>query len=62
MSSYDQIKAECYEANLLLPEFKLIDLTFGGEVTQATGDKRLLLTATVPIDTAMFSNQRICLV
>src|ERR1700761_5255182 len=29
MSSYDQIKAECYEANLLLPEFKLIDLTFG---------------------------------
>src|SRR5690242_6767991 len=29
MSNYDQIKAECYEANLLLPEFKLIDLTFG---------------------------------
>jgi len=29
MSTYDQIKAECYEANLLLPEFKLIDLTFG---------------------------------
>ena len=29
MSSYDGIKAECYEANLLLPEFKLIDLTFG---------------------------------
>src|ERR1700733_12773478 len=29
MSSYDRIKAECYEANLLLPEFKLIDLTFG---------------------------------
>ena len=29
MSNYDDIKAECYEANLLLPEFKLIDLTFG---------------------------------
>ena len=29
MGNYDRIKAECYEANLLLPEFKLIDLTFG---------------------------------
>src|SRR6478736_5227279 len=29
MSNYDRIKAECYEANLLLPEFNLIDLTFG---------------------------------
>src|ERR1700693_4655956 len=29
MSNYDRIKAECYEANLLLPEYKLIDLTFG---------------------------------
>jgi L-ribulose-5-phosphate 4-epimerase len=29
MSNYDDIKAECYEANLLLPEYKLIDLTFG---------------------------------
>src|SRR5271165_6188379 len=29
MSNYDRIKAECYEANLLLPEFKLIDLNFG---------------------------------
>lgn len=29
MSSYRDIKEECYEANLLLPEFKLIDLTFG---------------------------------
>jgi L-ribulose-5-phosphate 4-epimerase len=29
MSNYDRIKAECYEANLLLPEFKLVDLTFG---------------------------------
>src|ERR1700726_2605382 len=29
MSNYDRIKVECYEANLLLPEYKLIDLTFG---------------------------------
>jgi L-ribulose-5-phosphate 4-epimerase len=29
MSPYHDIKEECYEANLLLPEFKLIDLTFG---------------------------------
>jgi len=29
MSSHGDIQQECYEANLLLPEFKLIDLTFG---------------------------------
>ena len=29
MSSYRGIKAVCYEANLLLPEYRLIDLTFG---------------------------------
>jgi len=29
MGNYDEIKEECYHANLLLPEFKLIDLTFG---------------------------------
>jgi hypothetical protein len=29
MSNYDDIKAECYEANLLLPEYKLVGLTFG---------------------------------
>jgi L-ribulose-5-phosphate 4-epimerase len=28
-SSYVEIKEECYEANLLLPKYKLIDLTFG---------------------------------
>ena len=27
--AYRQIKAECHEANLLLPEYKLVDLTFG---------------------------------
>jgi L-ribulose-5-phosphate 4-epimerase len=29
MSTYRDIQEECYEANLLLPEYKLIDLTFG---------------------------------
>jgi ribulose-5-phosphate 4-epimerase/fuculose-1-phosphate aldolase len=29
MSSYREIKAECYAANHLLPEYRLIDLTFG---------------------------------
>jgi len=29
MSAYREIKAECYEANLLLPEYRLVDLTFG---------------------------------
>ncbi|MEA3187060.1 MAG: L-ribulose-5-phosphate 4-epimerase [Chthoniobacter sp.] len=29
MSSYREIKDECYGANLLLPFYKLIDLTFG---------------------------------
>lgn len=29
MSAFRDIKDECFEANLLLPEYKLIDLTFG---------------------------------
>ena len=29
MSKYNDLKSECYEANFLLPEYKLIDLTFG---------------------------------
>lgn len=29
MSTYQDIKDECFEANLLLPAYKLIDLTFG---------------------------------
>ncbi|HEY7090458.1 MAG TPA: L-ribulose-5-phosphate 4-epimerase AraD [Tepidisphaeraceae bacterium] len=29
MSAYRDIQEECFEANLLLPEYKLIDLTFG---------------------------------
>jgi L-ribulose-5-phosphate 4-epimerase len=40
MSEYDDIKAECYEANLLLPEYKLIDLTFGN-VSVGDPDRRI---------------------
>ena len=29
MSQYRELKEECYQANLLLPVYKLIDLTFG---------------------------------
>jgi L-ribulose-5-phosphate 4-epimerase len=29
MSAYAELKAECYEANLLLPRYNLVDLTFG---------------------------------
>ena len=29
MSAYQSLKDECYETNLLLPSFKLVDLTFG---------------------------------
>lgn len=29
MSKFADIKSECYEANLLLPHYKLVDLTFG---------------------------------
>jgi len=40
MSNYHDIKAECYEANLLLPEYKLIDLTFGN-VSVADPERRV---------------------
>ena len=45
MSHYSQLKAECYEANLLLPEFKLIDLTFGNV---SVGDPNLGIFAIKP--------------
>ena len=40
MSSYREIKQECYEANRLLPEHNLIDLTFGN-VSVADPDRRV---------------------
>ena len=38
--SYRDIKDECYEANLLLPKYKLIDLTFGN-VSVADHDRAI---------------------
>jgi L-ribulose-5-phosphate 4-epimerase len=40
MSTYHDLKAECYEANLLLPEYRLIDVTFGN-VSVADLDRRV---------------------
>jgi len=45
MSPYTAIKTECYEANLLLPEYKLIDLTFGNV---SVGDPELGVFAIKP--------------
>lgn len=49
MSSYDDLKAECYEANLLLPEYKLIDLTFGN-VSVAEAERRVFVIKPSGVD------------
>jgi L-ribulose-5-phosphate 4-epimerase len=49
MSNYDDIKAECYEANLLLPEFKLIDLTFGN-VSVADSERQVFAVKPSGVD------------
>jgi len=51
MSNYDDIKAECYEANLLLPEYKLIDLTFGN-VSVAEPERRVFAIKPSGVDYA----------
>jgi L-ribulose-5-phosphate 4-epimerase len=52
MSNYHVIKAECYEANLLLPEYKLIDLTFGN-VSVADPEQRVLAIKPSGVDYAI---------
>jgi L-ribulose-5-phosphate 4-epimerase len=53
MNNYDDIKAECYEANLLLPEYKLVDLTFGN-VSVAEPERRVFAIKPSGVDyTAM---------
>jgi L-ribulose-5-phosphate 4-epimerase len=52
MSNYRDIKAECYEANLLLPEYKLIDLTFGN-VSVADPEQRVLAIKPSGVDYAI---------
>jgi hypothetical protein len=49
MSNYDDIKAESYEANLLLPEFKLIDLTFGN-VSVADSERQVFAVKPSGVD------------
>jgi L-ribulose-5-phosphate 4-epimerase len=59
MSNYDDIKTECYEANLLLPEYKLIDLTFGN-VSVAEPERRVFAIKPSGVDyTAMKVNDMV---
>ena len=57
MSNYDRIKAECYEANLLLPEFKLIDLTFGN-VSVADPDQGVFAIKPSGVDYTQLTGKR----
>lgn len=51
--SYRDIKDECFQANLLLPQYKLIDLTFGN-VSVADRDRRVFAIKPSGVDyTAM---------
>jgi L-ribulose-5-phosphate 4-epimerase len=49
MSNYADIKAESYEANLLLPEFKLIELTFGN-VSVADSERQVFAVKPSGVD------------
>ena len=61
MSNYDRIKAECYEANLLLPEFKLIDLTFGN-VSVADPDEGVFAIKPSGVDYTQLSESDIVVI
>src|ERR1700761_783967 len=61
MSNYDRIKAECYEANLLLPEFKLIDLTFGN-VSVADRDQGVFAIKPSGVDYTQLSEADIVII
>src|ERR1700675_3347374 len=61
MSNYDRIKAECYEANLLLPEFKLIDLTFGN-VSVADPDQGVFAIKPSGVDYTQLSESDIVVI
>jgi L-ribulose-5-phosphate 4-epimerase len=49
MSNYTDITAESYEANLLLPEFKLIELTFGN-VSVADSERQVFAVKPSGVD------------
>src|SRR5580700_2154954 len=61
MSNYKRIKAECYEANLLLPEFKLIDLTFGN-VSVADPDQGVFAIKPSGVDYTQLSESDIVVI
>ena len=61
MSNYDLIKAECFEANLLLPKFKLIDLTFGN-VSVADPEKGVFAIKPSGVDYAGLSESDIVII
>jgi L-ribulose-5-phosphate 4-epimerase len=61
MSNYDRIKAECYEANLLLPEYKLIDLTFGN-VSVADHDQGVFAIKPSGVDYTRLSESNIVVI
>ncbi len=61
MSNYDLIKAECFEANLLLPKFKLIDLTFGN-VSVADPEKGVFAIKPSGVDYACLSESDIVII
>ena len=53
---YREIKAECYQANLLLPAYKLIDLTFGN-VSVADHDRAVFAIKPSGVDyTSLMEN------
>ncbi len=61
MSNYDRIKAECFEANLLLPLFKLIDLTFGN-VSVADPDQGVFAIKPSGVDYALLTENDIVVI
>ena len=52
MGDYDEIKTECYQANLSLPTFGLVDLTFGN-VSVADPDRRVFAIKQSGVDYAV---------
>jgi L-ribulose-5-phosphate 4-epimerase len=59
--SYRELKAECYEANLLLPKYQLIDLTFGN-VSVANHELRVFAIKPSGVDYTQLTMEEIAVV
>jgi L-ribulose-5-phosphate 4-epimerase len=59
--SYRDIKAECYEANALLPEYKLVELTFGN-VSVRDSDQGVFAIKPSGVDYSLLSQDQIVVV